>query len=195
MNSRCSCWKKLFNYRQSNGGQSADVLFALLEIDRHLSLYVGILDYRSSLIHHLSQDERQTRLELVEYQTTLPGASAGVSFEFCTDLFTGLTQLIEKKEKGFTPLSELLLNQQFEMTPKEKIKAAQKIVQEIHPSDDLTEMNRRVEFKQKVAESLQEKRKSTWKKSLRKSMSMILQRCLKRRRSCRTAVWISSGWS
>ena len=43
------------------------------------------------------------------------------------------------------------------MTPKEKIKAAQKIVQEIHPSDDLTEMNRRVEFKQKVAESLQEK--------------------------------------
>ena len=149
--------EKLFNYRQSNGGQSADVLFALLEIDRHLSLYVGILDYRSSLIHHLSQDERQTRLELVEYQTTLPGASAGVSFEFCTDLFTGLTQLIEKKEKGFTPLSELLLNQQFEMTPKEKIKAAQKIVQEIHPSDDLTEMNRRVEFKQKVAESLQEK--------------------------------------
>ena len=129
----------------------------MLEIDRHLSLYVGILDYRSSLIHHLSQDERQTRLELVEYQTTLPGASAGVSFEFCTDLFTGLTQLIEKKEKGFTPLSELLLNQQFEMTPKEKIKAAQKIVQEIHPSDDLTEMNRRVEFKQKVAESLQEK--------------------------------------
>ncbi|MFQ8581120.1 MAG: hypothetical protein ACLSA6_00575 [Holdemania massiliensis] len=46
------------------------------------------------------QDERQTRLELVEYQTTLPGASAGLSFEFCTDLFTGLTQLIEKKEKA-----------------------------------------------------------------------------------------------
>ena len=44
------------------------------------------------------------------------------------------------------------------MTPKEKIKAAQKIVQEIHPAmAHLNEMNHRVEFKQKVAESLQEK--------------------------------------
>ena len=71
--------EKLFNYRQSKGGQ-VQHMFALLEIERHLILYVGILDYRTSLIDHLSQDERQTRLELVEYQTTLPGASAGVSF-------------------------------------------------------------------------------------------------------------------
>ncbi|MFQ8581121.1 MAG: hypothetical protein ACLSA6_00580 [Holdemania massiliensis] len=34
--------QKIFTYRQSNGGQSADVLMALLEIDRHLSLYVGV---------------------------------------------------------------------------------------------------------------------------------------------------------
>lgn len=147
----------LYAWRKENGGQSADLLCALLEIDRHLSFYAAVLDYRPSLIHHLSQQEQLTRLELVEYQTTLPAVSAGLSFEFCTDLFNGRTLLIEKKEKGFAPLSETVLDRQFEMTPKEKIKAAQKIVQEIHPSDDVSEMSRRVEFKKRVAESLEEK--------------------------------------
>ena len=148
--------KKIAEFRKGNGGQSADVLMALLEVDRHLCFYTAVLDYRRSLIHQISQDDNYTRMELVEYSSALPAASASLSFEFCTDLFTGQTSLIEKKDRGFTPLSEIILSRQFDMTPKEKIKAAQQIVQQVHAGEDLDEMNHRVQFKQKVSESLKE---------------------------------------
>lgn len=147
---------RIYEYRKMNGAQSGDLLCALIESGTHLFFYVGMLDYRTTLVHHMQQSE-QTQLELLEHAATLPSSSSAISFEFLTDLMENDTCLNEKKEKGFSPLSEVLLSEAFELTPKEKIKVAQKIIQEIQPDHDVKELNRKVEFKKKVAEELRDK--------------------------------------
>lgn len=149
--------EQIFEYRKGSG-RGADLLAAVFQYEQRLYFYTAVLDYREALVHQLQQQDERTALTLHPAQAVLPSAFTPVSLEFCTNLFDGSTRLVEKTEKGFAPLSRTLLNEQFDLSVKEKIQAARQIVQQLHEqSDELEQISRRAEFKQKVTESLAEK--------------------------------------
>lgn len=114
----------------------ADVLFARATADGMTFFLMLKLNYRSSYVHHVLQEDAGVLNRIIPMRTTLPGGSAKADEAVIVNLANHGVSVVEKKvilngEKGFY-LTDLFMDCDYEHAPSKKLEIIAKTAEKIN---------------------------------------------------------------